>query len=95
MVILRGRGPEPSSLNKLRFPFYTLLMIIGTIMYWKAKQTILTFWHWRIRRMCGYAAIYAEYNDAAIAKAMEDNETLGQIIQSVPEKVDSLSIYQI
>ncbi len=49
----------------------------------------------RIRRMCGYAAIYAEYNDAAIAKAMEDNETLGAIIQSVPDRVDSLSIYQI
>jgi hypothetical protein len=31
--------------------------------------------------MCGYAAIYAEYNDAAIAKAMEENETLGAIIQ--------------
>jgi hypothetical protein len=26
---------------------------------------------------------------------MEDNETLGAIIQSVPDRVDSLSIYQI
>lgn len=70
-----------------------------TIESWEVNQSLSRHWssflHWRIRRMCGYAAIYAEYNDAAIAKAMEDNETLGQIIQSVPEKVDSLSIYQI
>jgi len=26
---------------------------------------------------------------------MEDNETLGAILQSVPEKIESLTIYQI